>query len=78
MVLDAGAFRIKSRGPGLRCGVERLMEKLESGDRKVLQAALDDRDVEHAAIVRVLKAEGHKLSALTVGRHRNGECRCAG
>lgn len=62
---------------GLPCSVATVLQALSEADRKVLLAVLSDPGVQHAAISRVLNAEGHKASSLQVGRHRRRECRCA-
>lgn len=77
MTLSAEAFRVKGRGPGIPCPVAAVLEQLPPKDRQVLEGALEDASVQHAAIERVLKEEGIRLPQLAVGRHRNKGCRCA-
>ena len=76
MPLSADAFRTASRPRRAVCGVTKVLGSLSDADRKVLEAALADPDVTHAAIERVLAAEGIELPQGTVRRHRNGECAC--
>ena len=76
MPLSAEAFHAASRPRRATCGVTKVLGSLSDADRKVLEAALADPDVTHAAIERVLAAEGIELPQGTVRRHRHGECAC--
>jgi hypothetical protein len=60
------------------CGVKKVLDSLDPADRDDLIAALamDPGDVMHSTISRVLRARGIELSDQTIGRHRNGVCRC--
>lgn len=61
------------RGP--KCHVWRLLQTLPADDLDALTCALDS-DMTHATISRALIDEGHRVSAITIGRHRRGECAC--
>ena len=72
--LDAFAAESVRRGP--TCSVSALVASLPPKDASVLTDALSNVSITHAAIARVLKAEGHPIDASTVGRHRKRECAC--
>lgn len=76
MGLTLEGFRSAVGVAGTACGVTRVLKSLSESDQKVLTAALADATIQHSAIERVMKAEGHRLPALTIGRHRRGECSC--
>lgn len=59
---------------GPRCTVCTLIQKLDKSDSAALVAALEDETFTHAAIYRALQAEGHRISATTVQRHRTRNC----
>ena len=62
---------------GSTCQVKMLLSTLDAKNRAEVVAALEDPDVMHAAISRALRSElDVKVAAGTIGRHRNGECRC--
>lgn len=58
------------------CTIAALLSTLDKADAKALSSALADPRVTGAAISRALVREGHRVSAETVMRHRNEECRC--
>ena len=66
------AHKVAYKGP--KCSMCRLVGDLPKADRDALLSALADPTFTHAAIARALHAEGFKIAALTVGRHRKGEC----
>lgn len=66
------AHKVTPKGP--KCSMCRLVGDLPKADRDALLAALADPTFTHAAIARALNAEGFKVSSITVGRHRKGEC----
>lgn len=70
------AAQSERRG-GPKCGVARTLESLSDEDRADLIAAMDDPDVMHSTIARVLDGRGFALRDQTVQRHRNGKCACA-
>lgn len=74
MTLAAALEQHKPTRKGPRCTMCDLMDTLDKRDIAALTAALADETFTHAAISRALRAEGHKVSAITVGRHRKGEC----
>lgn len=67
------ANRAILKGP--RCTVCTLMASLSSDDLAALEAAMADTAYTSAAISRALKAEGHQIAPITVGRHRKKDCR---
>lgn len=71
----ADALTAHKTGPkGPTCSMCVLVRDLPKADRDALVAALNDSSFTHAAISRALNAEGFKVAAMTVGRHRKGEC----
>ena len=60
------------RGP--RCTVCTLIATLSRADRDALLCALKNDSVTSAAIARALRRENHAISAITLRRHRKGEC----
>jgi hypothetical protein len=62
------------------CSVHTALVSLDDNEREALLAALDNRQIRHTDLARVLSDRGFNVSAVTVSRHRNrGEsngCRC--
>ena len=62
------------------CSVHTVLGTLDDNEREALLAALDNRQIRHTDLARVLSDRGFNVSAVTVSRHRNrGEsngCRC--
>lgn len=63
------------KGPG--CSLCRLITELPEEDSAALVTALAEETFTHAGISRALRESGHPIGGMTVGRHRNGECRGA-
>ena len=59
-----------------RCGVHRVLAKLDDADRQALLAALANPDFTASAISTALRAEGHHLLGDSIRRHRRGVCSC--
>lgn len=76
MALSVDAFITASQPRRALCTVAKILDGLDPKDRAVLQGALDDPGVTHAAIERVLIGEGYKLGQSTVARHRRHGCAC--
>lgn len=62
--------------PGPRCTVGVAIESMSDDDRAALAAAFARSDLPTTRIAEILQANGYDLKALTVHRHRKGECRC--
>lgn len=73
----ADAVAAVPRGPGNRCTVGLVRERLEPTDLADLDAALGDDMVQSLAISAGLEVLGLDVSPFTIGRHRRGACRCA-
>jgi hypothetical protein len=62
------------------CSLHNALVSLDDSEREALMAALDNRQIRHTDLARVLSDRGFNVSAVTVSRHRNrGEsngCRC--
>jgi hypothetical protein len=60
-----------------QCSIAKLLEgALTKANAQDLRDALANQDLPSAAISRGLDAVGHRVSALTVQRHRRGSCAC--
>lgn len=71
----AEALAIKPK-VGAQCSVTTLLEGLDTDTRAEVEAALDDPTIGHMRIVTALKAIGHEIGVSSIGRHRNGQCKC--
>jgi len=65
---------------GYHCKVSRILEDLNSEDRKALLELVDNRDIAAAAISRLLNEHGYDAKPANIIKHRkrgqhNG-CRC--
>jgi len=65
---------VKDRGRP--CGVAALLEQLDADTAAEFVELLSRADVQHQALARLMRSHGHDISGLTVGRHRNLDCRC--
>ena len=72
---DVGPWRIPTR-----CRVGKIYLLLLEQDPKVAQVFLDkvnDRSIDQAVLIGVLKEYGHELSKYGLTRHRRNDCLCA-
>ena len=67
----------KSDGDGSAGTVGELLPTLPEDDRAALVDALADHRLSSAAIERILKAEGLRVGAGALGRHRRKDCKCS-
>lgn len=72
----AQALAAESGRPGPICTVATLLAALPPEDAATLTEALASPLYTSAKIERALRAEGHRIAAQTLGRHRKGECAC--
>ena len=56
------------------CSVCDLLKTLNDKEVKALEARLSSKNITHAALCRVLKANDIKISESVMGRHRRGIC----
>lgn len=56
------------------CSWAKLLDQLDKADRADVDAAVADESITGAAIVRALRARGHKVTEKAVRRHRREEC----
>jgi len=56
------------------CTVCKMIKSLDKPEKEALALRMDNPEISHAAISRVLQANGYKISQGTLARHRNGEC----
>jgi hypothetical protein len=60
-----------------RCSMAKVLDKLDEADTAALIGMLAlDSGWPHAEISNAMRAEGHRVSPETIGRHRRGACRC--
>jgi len=72
---EAIALQVKPKGPP--CSVRTLLETLTEEDRQVMVEALGNPTITHAQLARGVEAAGlPKVLAVTIRRHRLGECGC--
>ncbi|MFJ5532475.1 hypothetical protein [Streptomyces sp. NPDC093261] len=73
------ADRLNALEPGPRrpvCSIRTAGEAMSKADRQALTDFLADRRYSGRQISDALRAEGFAVSAITVNRHRRGECSC--
>lgn len=58
------------------CAVGRVFLEVDSKTQDLLSRALSNESIAHIDIAKLLQANGFQMSHSTMGRHRNGECRC--
>jgi len=76
---DLAEFEQANQTPGAKCGFARQLERLDQTRRDTLDAALEAKHIQHAAIVRVLRKWDIAATSATVARHRPPvECRSCG
>lgn len=70
----------RERGkPGLPCAVIRIRQVLEGEDLEDFEKILADPDTyKHTFVTRALRARGIEVARGAIGRHRRGDCGCAG
>jgi len=56
------------------CTVCKLIKSLDKPEREALLARMDDPEITHASISRVLRANGYNVTQGTLARHRNKGC----
>lgn len=72
------ALAVEQAPQGAECSVGILLREVDADTSGEIRAALDDPGVQHAQISRALKTIGHSISAMTIGRHRRGDCKNCG
>ena len=58
------------------CAVGDIQAVLEGVEYDALKDVLEDKRIAHAHIAAALGKHGHKVSEKTVGKHRDGKCKC--
>lgn len=56
------------------CTVCKLINSLAKPEKEALLARMENPDVSHASISRVLRANGYNITEGTLGRHRKNGC----
>lgn len=72
--LNAEVKRTIIKGPPCSVGV--TLDVMSQTDADALQEALHNPNVASMDIVRALNAEGYRVGANAVSRHRRGHCNC--
>jgi hypothetical protein len=66
--------------PGLPCGVGRLLNELDSNDKRALEAVFSERSrpgtISNVQIHQILLSEGHDIAFASISMHRRRQCRC--
>lgn len=62
--------------PGGNCTIGAILNRRDDIAADLAIALADTARYPHSAIARALTARGDKMAAVTVGRHRRGECTC--
>ena len=68
--------RANMRMGGQKCLVSVVKAEMTKAEQAELDEALDDVVVTAAAIARVLRNRGYKISEASLQRHRRRECHC--
>lgn len=67
-------------GPGLPCGVGKILADLEGEDKTALEMLMDTKPmpngVSNRMIFNLLDGEGYKIAFASVRLHRAKQCRC--
>lgn len=59
-----------------QCAVSQIMARLDEADKKIFQAALDDRENwSHYALATALTERGLQITYASIQRHRRGFCK---
>ncbi len=60
----------------VKCPMQKLLDTLDEETRLVVEEKVFDMDFPYTRIHKELRRAGFKISAETVGDHRNGRCVC--
>jgi hypothetical protein len=67
-------------GPGLPCGIYKIMEEVSEDDRKALEIVFSSSSssggITNVQIHRILMDEGFKVAFASIRMHRAKRCRC--
>jgi len=67
-------------GPGLPCGVGKILADLSGEDKKALEMLMNSKPVpggvSNRMIFALLDEEGYKIAFASVRLHRSKQCRC--
>lgn len=62
---------------GLKCGISRLLDSIQTSDeQQALEDMLDNPSWGHKAIFEAVRQEGFSVSIRSIERHRRSECGC--
>jgi hypothetical protein len=76
-----GLAQLATEGPrpvikGERCSVARAKDRMSADQVRLLTDALGDPAFSTAQIAAAMLDDGFDVRAYTLGRHRQGRCRC--
>lgn len=70
----------RPQGPGLPCGVKKIMESVSEDDKKALEFVFDSPSssggITNVQIHKILMEEGHVIAFASIRMHRAKRCRC--
>jgi hypothetical protein len=70
----------RPQGPGLPCGVSKIMESVSEDDRKALEFVFEAPSsaggITNVQIHKILMEEGHVIAFASIRMHRAKRCRC--
>lgn len=70
----------RPQGPGLPCGVKKIMESVSDDDRKALEFVFESPSsaggITNVQIHKILMEEGHVIAFASIRMHRAKRCRC--
>lgn len=80
MSLAKKISELKPVGPGLPCGIGKILLQLEGEDREALNMLVKSPyvsgGVSNRMIFDLLDSEGYKIALASVRLHRSKQCRC--
>jgi hypothetical protein len=70
----------RPQGPGLPCGVKKIMESVSPDDKKALEIVFESPvssgGITNVQIHKILVEEGHAIAFASIRMHRAKRCRC--
>jgi len=70
----------RPQGPGLPCGVSKILESVSEDDRKALEFVFEAPSsaggITNVQIHKILTEEGHIIAFASIRMHRAKRCRC--
>ncbi len=73
---DAKARTENRRGPGTMCATGIVLGKVDPEVAEGIRKAFNDPDILTTAICEAISEIGFDIAQTSVGRHRQGKCKC--